>query len=169
MYIGLNVKYPLFLPGFNEAWIFSTDFREKKNVISNFMKILPVEAELFHADGQTDRKVEDNSRFSQFGEGAQKDTKNCFLAWHHTWQKAVWRNVIVPPLLASRHSGLLNPLNPKGQVAWFLFLTLWWERSQLQKFCVFLIMNAIMVYAQYICLVSVTSTFSFLFVLQTNS
>ena len=30
------------------------------------MKIRPVGAELFHADGQTDRHAEDNSRFSQF-------------------------------------------------------------------------------------------------------
>jgi len=28
MYIGLHVKYPLFLSDFNEASIFSTDFRE---------------------------------------------------------------------------------------------------------------------------------------------
>jgi len=26
MFIGLHVKYPLFLPYFNETWIFSTDF-----------------------------------------------------------------------------------------------------------------------------------------------
>jgi len=26
MYIGLNVKYPLFLSDFNEPWIFPTDF-----------------------------------------------------------------------------------------------------------------------------------------------
>jgi hypothetical protein len=32
---------------------FTTDF-SKNNLISNFMKILPMVAELFHADGQTD-------------------------------------------------------------------------------------------------------------------
>ena len=34
------------------------------------MKILPVGAEMFHADGQTDRHDEANSRFSQFCESA---------------------------------------------------------------------------------------------------
>jgi len=32
----------------------------------NFMKIRPVGAELFHADGQTDRHDKANSCFSQF-------------------------------------------------------------------------------------------------------
>jgi len=34
------------------------------------MKIRRVEGELFHADGQTDRHDEANSRFSQFWESA---------------------------------------------------------------------------------------------------
>jgi hypothetical protein len=38
----------------------------------NFMKIRPVEAEVFHADGQTVRYEEANSRFPQLCEGARK-------------------------------------------------------------------------------------------------
>jgi len=38
--------------------------------ISNFLKIRPVVAKLFHADGQMDRHDEANSRFSQFCERA---------------------------------------------------------------------------------------------------
>ena len=52
MYIDHYVKYPLFLSDFNEASRVSRDFR--KNIqISNFTKIRPVGADLFHADGQT--------------------------------------------------------------------------------------------------------------------
>jgi len=40
--------------------------------IPNFMKILPVRAELIHADRRTDRHGEANSRFSQFFELAHK-------------------------------------------------------------------------------------------------
>jgi len=48
----LHIKYPLFLPGFNQTSIFWTDFREKvKNRIS--WKPPPQGTELFHADVQT--------------------------------------------------------------------------------------------------------------------
>jgi hypothetical protein len=47
----------------------------KNTPISNFMKIRAVGAELFHADGQTERHDEANSRFSQFCESAYKG--NC--------------------------------------------------------------------------------------------
>jgi hypothetical protein len=51
MYIGLRINYPLFLADFKE-----TSF-SKVPQISNFMKIRPVGAEFFHADGQTDKQT----------------------------------------------------------------------------------------------------------------
>jgi hypothetical protein len=69
MYSGLHVKYPLFLPDFNETCIFSRDIREiLKYQISRkslqwkpscFMRIV----------GLTGIQDETNSRFSQFFEG----------------------------------------------------------------------------------------------------
>jgi hypothetical protein len=61
MYIGLHVKYPLFLSDFNETWISSTGF-QKNTQLANFMKIRPVGAELFmrmdgRAEEQTDRQT----------------------------------------------------------------------------------------------------------------
>jgi len=46
----LDVHNPLFLSDFNETWIFSIDLEK----CSNFVKIRPAGAKLFHADGQTD-------------------------------------------------------------------------------------------------------------------
>jgi len=42
----------------------------EKYSISNFMKIRPVGAKLFHADRRTDRNDETHSRFPQFCERA---------------------------------------------------------------------------------------------------
>jgi hypothetical protein len=54
MYIGLHVKYPLFLPEFNATLIFRADFRNISQY-KKFMKISTVGVVLFHgADGQTD-------------------------------------------------------------------------------------------------------------------
>jgi len=57
LYRCLNVKCPLFLSDMNEPGIFSTDF-SKNTQISNAMKICPVGAELFHADGRTNRQTD---------------------------------------------------------------------------------------------------------------
>ena len=57
LFIGLDGKYPLLLYGFNEAWIFSMDFRKTSN-LPNFMKILRVGAEMFHEDRRTDRQTD---------------------------------------------------------------------------------------------------------------
>jgi hypothetical protein len=54
------------LSDFNTTWVFWTDLKKKKAQLSNFMKIRPVGAELFHAGGRTYRHVEANSGFSQF-------------------------------------------------------------------------------------------------------
>jgi len=51
MYIGLQVKYPLFLSD-------SLDRFSKTPQIPNFMKIRPVGAELFCAHGRTDRRTD---------------------------------------------------------------------------------------------------------------
>jgi hypothetical protein len=56
MYVGLHLKYFLFLSGFNKKSNFIEEF-SKKFGISNFMEIRPVRAELFHAEGQTDRQA----------------------------------------------------------------------------------------------------------------
>jgi hypothetical protein len=88
---GLYVRYPfwssckvpvlVFMQGTRYSvrfqWRFNFIDRFSKNTqISNFMRISPVGAELFHAggwtDGQTERHDEINSRFSQFYEGAWK-------------------------------------------------------------------------------------------------
>jgi len=53
MYIGLHVKCRLFLSDFNVTG-FSRHIFLRVTQISNFMKIRPVGAELFHVDGRTD-------------------------------------------------------------------------------------------------------------------
>jgi hypothetical protein len=53
MYIGLHVKCWSLLSDGNESWFFIDGFA-KNPQISNFIKIRPVGAELFQADGQTD-------------------------------------------------------------------------------------------------------------------
>ena len=51
VYVGLHVKCPLFTSYFKETWVFSTF--SKNDQVSNFIKILVVGAELFHANGRT--------------------------------------------------------------------------------------------------------------------
>ena len=46
------------------------DVVSKKVQTSNFTKIRPLGAKLFHADKRTDRHDESNSRFPKFWEGA---------------------------------------------------------------------------------------------------
>jgi hypothetical protein len=54
MYIGLHVKYPLLWSYFNETLIYLHIFEK----YSNFIRIRPVGAALFHADGQTNGRAD---------------------------------------------------------------------------------------------------------------
>jgi len=66
---NLYVNYPLFFSGFNETFIFLDIISKPDPQMPNLTKILPVGAELFHADRQTERNDEANTRFSEFCEG----------------------------------------------------------------------------------------------------
>jgi hypothetical protein len=58
MYIGIHVKYLLFLSDVNETLIFSTDF-SKNPQIWKFMKNHPMGRNFFRMDGWTeDRRIE---------------------------------------------------------------------------------------------------------------
>jgi hypothetical protein len=66
MYIGLCVQYPLFLSGFNESWIFSTDFSNNTQ-IENLIQPFHWEPSFsMRMDGATDEEA--NSHFLQFYE-----------------------------------------------------------------------------------------------------
>jgi len=66
---GLRVNYPLLLPDFNTTSISHETF-SKNAEISYFLKIIPVGADLFHANGRSDIHDEAYSRFSQVSKGA---------------------------------------------------------------------------------------------------
>jgi hypothetical protein len=82
-FIGLQVKYPLLLPDFNNTWIFRI---LRNSQLQNFMKFHPVRALLFHADRHTYRRRDGNDEaknyFSQFYKGDKKQvimSKNNWL------------------------------------------------------------------------------------------
>ena len=85
-----SYKVPFILVRFQWNVSFLDRFSQHPH-ISNFMKIRPVEAELFHADGQTDGHNETKSRFSQFCERAWKRRPNALIGIPHLiTQDCVW-------------------------------------------------------------------------------
>jgi len=71
MYIGLHIKYPLFVSILTKLEFSRHILEKKKQVkISNFKNIRLVEVELYHAerrkDIRTDRYDENDSRFTRF-------------------------------------------------------------------------------------------------------
>ena len=67
MYIGHHVRHPPFSSEFSENLNFLDKF-SKNSQIPNFMKIRPMGAKLFQADGLTETMKQ--SCFSQFSERA---------------------------------------------------------------------------------------------------
>jgi hypothetical protein len=55
MYIGVYVKYPLFLSYVNEIWVLSTDFRE---ILKYKISRKSVQLKLSRADGRKDRQTD---------------------------------------------------------------------------------------------------------------
>ena len=116
MWTRLHVKYPLFLSDFNKNGILSTEFR-KKAEISIFIKIRPMEYELFHADGETDGRTDGKTDmtklivfFLQFCERAYKHF--CRLNINYFFKKSMgvngWsvlpRNASVSPRALVKHA-----------------------------------------------------------------
>jgi len=62
MYMGLHVRRRLLLPDYSEIWIPSTEFRKILKYQFSLKKIRRVGAELFYADGQTDKHGEAHGR-----------------------------------------------------------------------------------------------------------
>jgi hypothetical protein len=54
---NVKMKYPLFLSDSNKRVFFPHIFEKKNAVVTNFVKVRPVEAELSHANGRTNGRT----------------------------------------------------------------------------------------------------------------
>jgi hypothetical protein len=69
MYIGLHMKYPLFLSDFNEIRNFSIEFRKIPKYPISLISVQLEPSRSMWAGGRTDRHDEANSRLAQYCEG----------------------------------------------------------------------------------------------------
>jgi hypothetical protein len=66
VYIGLHVKFPLFLSDLKETWHFSKDFSKKILEYQISWKSVQWDSSSMRTGGQTDKRFEVNGRFPQF-------------------------------------------------------------------------------------------------------
>jgi len=92
VYIGLHVKYPLFLSDLTKLEYSRQIFDKYSNIKCHDHS---VGAELFHIDGRTDKHDEPNSCFSQFCESAKKK-KNYNMLTQYDTVKVIINNDYFP-------------------------------------------------------------------------
>jgi hypothetical protein len=79
--INIHVKYQLLLSDFKETWIFSTDFPKLLNY-QNFIRIRPMEFELFHVDERKDMHTWTNRDYISIQHklnGSYNQDRKCLL------------------------------------------------------------------------------------------
>ena len=72
MYIGVHVRYPLFLSDFHETWIFSTDFRK---ILKYQILCISAQWEPSYADGRTERRTDTTKLIVTFRNFAKEPKK----------------------------------------------------------------------------------------------
>jgi len=134
-YIGLHVKYLLFMSDFNEILDFLDRFPRTTH-ISNFIQICPVGAELSQSDGQTDRKADMTKLIVAFA-----ILWTCLKIIVFFWENWCWvQTMIVPvtePLCGSR-----DRFRVIHWLMWFRLTELWiillglWQSTLGETYCV---------------------------------
>jgi hypothetical protein len=86
----LHVKYLLFLSNFNKTQIFSADFRNEKLRYVILSKLRSVRAELFYAEGRTDRQTDVTlAAFRNFANALKNTFARFFCQIVITWRLVI--------------------------------------------------------------------------------